>query len=119
MAATGLARPMLGVSPDAWVAAQEALGLEGAHLAVAIILQRSVHSSEAVSRAGQAPGSTVMTVNGSPAIRSPGGYLRALTDKARTGELALGPLLMALIGQRIKAKASARAVHRQQRTEGD
>ena len=68
---------------------------------------------------GVAPGSTVMTVNGSPAIRSPGGYLRALTDKARAGELALGPLLMALIGQRIKAKASARADHRQQRTEGD
>ena len=31
-------------------------------------------------------------VNGSPAIKSPGGYLRALTEKARAGEFAAGPI---------------------------
>jgi replication initiation protein RepC len=56
---------------------------------------------------GPAPGSTVVVVNGSPAIQSAGGYLRTLTDKARAGEFALGPVLMALIGQRLKRKRAA------------
>ena len=43
-------------------------------------------------------------VNGSPVIVSAGGYLRALTEKARAGEFTPGPMLMALIGQRTKAK---------------
>ncbi|MGL5114880.1 MAG: hypothetical protein ACRC7C_06095 [Beijerinckiaceae bacterium] len=43
-------------------------------------------------------------VNGSPVIVSAGGYLRALTDTARVGEFTPGPMLMALIGQRTKAK---------------
>jgi hypothetical protein len=47
---------------------------------------------------------TAVLVNGSPAIRSAGGYLRALTGEAQAGRLALGPLLMALIGQRLKAR---------------
>jgi replication initiation protein RepC len=49
----------------------------------------------------------VVVVNGSPAIQSAGGYLRTLTDKARAGEFALGPVLMALIGQRLKRKRAA------------
>jgi len=103
LAAAGAVRPMIGISPDAWREAQAALGRVEAHVVVATILQRSIHSSEAEF----APGSTTATVNGSPAIQSAGGYLRALTEKARAGEFALGPVLMALIGQRLKTKRAA------------
>ena len=99
-----LLRPMLGISPDAWRSAIEVLGENAAAVVVASILQRSEHSSEARTMPGDAPGSTVVTVNGSPAIKSAGGYLRALTEKARAGQFSLGPLLMALIGQRLKGK---------------
>jgi replication initiation protein RepC len=102
--AVRVVRPMIGISPDAWASAREVLGELPAHVVVATILQRSIHSSEAETMAGPAPGSTVVVVNGSPAIQSAGGYLRALTEKARVGEFALGPVLMALIGQRLKAK---------------
>ena len=102
--AVGAIRPMIGISPDAWREAQEALGRLEAHVAVAGILQRSIHSSEAQTVPGSRPGATAIVVNGSPAIQSPGGYLRALAEKARTGEFALGPVLMALIGQRLKAR---------------
>jgi replication initiation protein RepC len=104
--AAALVRPMIGVSPDAWREAQEALGPQAAPVAIAAILQRSIHSSEVTTMAGTTPGAAAgaVLVNGSPAIRSAGGYLRALSAKARAGELALGPLLMALIGQRLKAR---------------
>lgn len=106
-AAAGAVRPMIGISPDAWREAQDVLGKLEAHVVVASILQRSIHSSEAETMPGPAPGSTVVVVNGSPAIQSAGGYLRTLTDKARAGEFALGPVLMALIGQRLKRKRAA------------
>jgi replication initiation protein RepC len=99
LAAAAAVRPMIGISPDAWAEAQQALGRVEAHVAVAAILQRSVHSSEA------APGPDGgATVNGSPAILSPGGYLRALTDKARADRFSTGPMLMALLGQRLKRR---------------
>ena len=104
LAAAAAIRPMIGISPDAWREAQEALGHRDAHVAVAAILQRSEFSSEAETLRGEGGGSASILVNGSPAIRSAGGYLRALTEKARAGEFALGPVLMALIGQRLKAK---------------
>jgi replication initiation protein RepC len=97
-------RPMLGISPDAWQQALEVLGERGACLAVAAILQRCEHSSEARVQPGRKPGTTVTLVNGSPAIRSAGGYLRALTQKAREGDFSLGPVLMAQIGQRQKQR---------------
>ena len=103
LASVRFLRPMLGISPDAWREAITVLGEGDAAIAVATILQRSEHSSEAARVPGEAPGSFVIAVNGSPAIKSPGGYLRALTEKARTGEFALGPILMALRGQRLKA----------------
>ncbi len=109
LAAVGVIRPMIGISPDAWREAVEVLGPVEAHVVVATILQRSIHSSEAETVPGLAPGSTAIVVNGSPAIQSAGGYLRALTEKARGGEFALGPVLMALIGQRLKAKRAGRA----------
>jgi replication initiation protein RepC len=104
LAAAGAVRPMIGISPDAWREAQAVLGQVDAHVVVATILQRSIHSSEAESGPGPVAGSAMIIVNGSPAIQSAGGYLRALTEKARAGKFALGPVLMALIGQRLKAK---------------
>ncbi len=102
-------RPMIGISPDAWRSALDGLGSVGAHVAVAAILQRSVHSSEAVTVRLEDGGETV-TVNGSPAIRSPGGYLRSLVEQAKGGAFSVGPLLMALIGQRLKARRGGGAV---------
>ncbi len=102
-----IVRPMLGISPDAWAEALAALGEIDAHVAVAAILQRSEHSSEAETL--RLPDGRLETqVNGSPAIRSAGGYLRALTEEARAGQFALGPVLMALIGQRAKRQRAGR-----------
>jgi replication initiation protein RepC len=111
LAAAAVVRPMVGVSPDAWREARHALGEVEAHVAVATILQRSIHSSEAETRVGEG-GQTEVRVNGSPAIRSAGGYLRALTEQARAGQFALGPVLMALIGQRLKARRTRRGEER-------
>ena len=96
-------RPMLGVSPDAWRDAAQTLGEIEAAVAVAFILQRSEHSSEASSATG-ADGRVVTLVNGSPAIRSPGGYLRALTQKGREGAFPVWSALLAHLSQRGKAK---------------
>ncbi len=96
-------RPMIGISPDAWQAARKTLGQVEAHVAVAAILQRSIHSSEAVI-VREEGGGELVTVNGSPAIQSPGGYLRSLVEQAELGKFSVGPLLMALIGQRLKTR---------------
>ena len=74
-----LVRAALGVSPDAWNQAREVMGDIDAAIAVAAILQRG------------------------EAISSAGGYLRALTDKARSGHFSIGPVLMALL--RAKGRA--------------
>lgn len=66
-------RSALGVSPDAWSQALEAMGEHDASIVVAAILQRGDE------------------------IKSAGGYLRVLTAKAREGEFSLGPVLMALL----------------------
>jgi len=66
-------RGMMGISPDAWTDAQRIMGPEVAAVTVAGILQR---------------------VND---IRSPGGYLRALTRKAEDGCFSPGPMIMALL----------------------
>ncbi len=68
-----LVRVTLGISPDAWNQAIETLGQNEAAIIVAAILQKG------------------------EAITSPGGYLRALTDKARSGSFSSGPLLMGLL----------------------
>jgi replication initiation protein RepC len=75
-------RSALGVSPDAWAQAQEAMGEHDASIVIAAILQRGDE------------------------IKSAGGYLRVLTAKARAGEFSLGPVLMALL--RGKAAKTAR-----------
>jgi len=73
IATAALVRSMLGISPSAFEDANNVLGPEDAAVVVAAILQRS------------------------DAIKSPGGYLRSLTEKARAGAFSLGPVLMALI----------------------
>ncbi len=66
-------RSALGVSPDAWSQALEAMGEHDASIVVAALLQRGDE------------------------IKSAGGYLRVLTAKARAGAFSLGPVLMALL----------------------
>ena len=73
VATAALIRSMLGISSSAFEDAITVLGAEDAAVVVAAILQRS------------------------DAIKSPGGYLRNLTEKARAGNFSLGPVLMALI----------------------
>ena len=82
--AADLVRSMLGVSPSAWREAVDVMGPQNAAAAVAIILQKG------------------------EAVRSAGGYLRSLVDKARTGSFSLGPPLMALL--RTKARAGRSTV---------
>jgi replication initiation protein RepC len=74
---------MLGISPSAWEEAQAVMGELHAAVVVACILQRGA------------------------AIRSAGGYLRGLTEKARIGEFSLGPILMSQISAQLRGKRSA------------
>jgi replication initiation protein RepC len=69
-------RPAMGISASAWEEAQRFMGPEQASIVVVAILERFAD------------------------IRSPGGYLRALTSKAAAGEFSCGPMVMALIGRR-------------------
>jgi replication initiation protein RepC len=71
MAAAVTARAVFGVSPSAYQDACEVLGQERAAIVIACILQRAEH------------------------INSAGGYLRVLTDKAKSGEFSLWPMLLA------------------------
>lgn len=72
-------RPSMGISASAWEEAQRFMGPEQASIVVAAMLERFED------------------------IRSPGGYLRALTTKAVAGEFSCGPMVMALIGRRSAA----------------
>jgi len=83
LATANVARGALGISPSAWEEAQTILGEAQAAVVVACILQRGT------------------------AINSAGGYLRSLTRKAEAGEFSLGPMLMALIGSKMRGKRVA------------
>ncbi len=72
-------RPAMGISVSAWEEAQRCMGPEQASIVVAAMLERFAD------------------------IRSPGGYLRALTAKAAAGEFSCGPMVMALVGKRTAA----------------
>jgi replication initiation protein RepC len=78
-------RPALGISPSAWDEAREALGEIEACICLAAMLQKS------------------------DAIKSPGGYLRALTDKGRAGGFSPGPMLMALLRAKTRPRPKMRA----------
>lgn len=71
-AAADLVRAMLGISPDAWRKAKAAMGEQAAAVVIATLLERG------------------------EAIRSPGGYLRDLTEKAGRGAFSIYPMLQAL-----------------------
>jgi len=64
-------RGYLGISPSAYEDALAVMGPENTAIVIACILQRASQ------------------------IQSAGGYLRALTEKARVGEFSVGPMLMA------------------------
>jgi replication initiation protein RepC len=84
IATAGLARAALGISADAWREAQETMGTTDAAVVIAAILQKG----EAIGR--------------------PGGYLRALSAKARAKEFSIGPVLMALLrGKLAKGRRDA------------
>lgn len=83
LATAAMVRSMLGISPSAWEEAQTVMGEMQAAVVVACILQRGT------------------------AIRSAGGYLRGLTEKARVGEFSLGPILMSQINAQLRTKRSA------------
>ena len=72
-------RPAMGISASAWEEAQRFMGPEQASIVIVAMLERFAD------------------------IRSPGGYLRALTAKAAAGEFSCGPMVMALIGRRSAA----------------
>ncbi|MGJ0620442.1 MAG: plasmid replication protein RepC [Methylocystis sp.] len=82
--AAAIVRSALGVSPDAWRQAVDVLGEHDASIVIAAILQKGDD------------------------IKSAGGYLRALTAKARAGEFSLGPVMMALLrGKAARARKAA------------
>ena len=84
--AAALVRSALGVSPDAWAQALEVMGEANASVIIAAILQKGEE------------------------IKSAGGYLRALTAKARAGEFSVGPVLMALLrGKVVKGAQESKA----------
>jgi replication initiation protein RepC len=72
-------RPAMGISASAWDEAQRFMGPEQASIVVVAMLERFAD------------------------IRSPGGYLRALTSKAAAGEFSCGPMVMALMSRRTAA----------------
>ena len=83
VATASVVRSTLGISPSAWEEAQRIMGEIQAATVVACMLQRA------------------------DAINSAGGYLRGLTRKAEEGQFSLGPMLMALIGSRMREKRRA------------
>ncbi len=73
MAIAAQVRGYLGISPSAYEEALDVLGQENTAIVIACMLQRA------------------------ETINSAGGYLRALTEKARAGEFSVGPMLMAAL----------------------
>lgn len=69
-------RPAMGISASAWEEAQRCMGPEQASVVVVAMLERFAE------------------------IKSPGGYLRALTAKAAAGAFSCGPMVMALMSRR-------------------
>ncbi len=73
MATAAQVRGYLGISPSAYEEALDVFGQENTAIVIACILQRA------------------------QSINSAGGYLRALTEKAKAGEFSVGPMLMAAL----------------------
>ena len=73
--AAELARPMLGISKDAWLRALNAMVPAGAIVSIAYLVERATE------------------------IKSAGGYLRALTEKAEAGKFRLRPMTGSLLNR--------------------
>lgn len=71
--AVAIVRPMIGITTEVWEQAMSVMGPSNAAVVVAAILERQ----------GE--------------IRSPGGYLRHLTKRAKEGVFSCGPMIMALM----------------------
>jgi replication initiation protein RepC len=84
MAAAETARPVLGISPSAWEEAQIAMGEQQAAITLAAIHQRSDQ------------------------IKSPGGYLRNLTERAKEAKFSTWPMIMALLRAKLDAAKVSR-----------
>jgi replication initiation protein RepC len=85
VATAGTVRSALGISPSAYEDARAVMGEIPAAVVVAAILQKG------------------------ESVRSPGSYLRGLTEKARAGEFSLGPMLMALLRAKVRSGERKRA----------
>ncbi|MHA6732385.1 plasmid replication protein RepC [Devosia sp. A369] len=79
LAAAEVARPSLGISPSAWEDARTAMGEQQAAITIAAIYQRQDQ------------------------IKSAGGYLRSLSDRARDGKFSVWPMVMALVRAKLDA----------------
>ncbi len=66
---------MLGISKDAWVRAQQNMGPAGAIVTMAYLVERAEE------------------------IKSAGGYLRVLSEKAEAGKFRLRPMLDSLMNR--------------------
>ena len=84
-AAADRARPSMGISPSAWQEATEVMGPQHAAIVLAAILQRAAH------------------------IRSRGGYLRDLVERARQQKFSVWPMITALLNARMGALEKAAA----------
>lgn len=78
-AAAEVARPSLGISPSAWEEARTAMGEQQAAITIAAIYQRQDQ------------------------IKSSGGYLRNLTNRAKDGKFSVWPMVMALVRAKLDA----------------
>lgn len=79
LAAVETARPVLGISVSAWEDAKVAMGEQQAAITLAAIHQRVDQ------------------------IKSPGGYLRNLTERAKAGKFSTWPMIMALLRAKLDA----------------
>lgn len=79
LAAAETARPTMGISPSAWEDAQMAMGEQAAAITLAAIYQKLEH------------------------IKSPGGYLRSLTERAKEAKFSTWPMIMALLRAKLDA----------------
>lgn len=79
LAAVETARPVLGISASAWEDAKVAMGEQQAGITLAAIYQRVDQ------------------------IKSPGGYLRNLTERAKEGKFSTWPMIMALLRAKLDA----------------
>ncbi|GAA4135528.1 plasmid replication protein RepC [Aminobacter aganoensis] len=85
VAAAEEVRPHMGVSPSAWQEAVEVMGKQDAAITLAAILQRTEH------------------------IRSRGGYLRSLVEKAQDDKFSAWPMIMALLNARMSTMETTAA----------